>query len=95
MLTLLERTLAQLDTGAHEVALQPFDQNLGFAAAMNRGIRTAGEQGFAHCLVCNNDLRIPPGGLRPLLDVLENDARVAAVGPTIVHADGTVWGRRR
>jgi len=87
----LERAVAALDPGQHELRVQAFEQNLGFAAAMSRGLREAGEQGYAHCLICNNDLRLPPDCVRPLLDVLRNDARVAAVAPTIVNPDGTVW----
>jgi GT2 family glycosyltransferase len=87
----LRAAIAALVPGAHEVTLQAFDDNLGFAAAMSRGMRDASAQGFAYCLVCNNDLRLPRDCVRPLLDVLQNDRRVAAVGPTIVNPDGTVW----
>ena len=87
----LEDALASLDPGRHEVCVQAFEHNLGFAAAMTRGLVEAGEQGFVYALICNNDLRLPEGFLRPLVDVLQNDPRVAAVGPTIVDADGAVW----
>ncbi|MCK5945605.1 MAG: glycosyltransferase family 2 protein [Planctomycetes bacterium] len=87
----LEQAVAAMAPGRHELRVVTFAENLGFAAAMSRGLRAARDDGHAFVLVCNNDLRLPADSLRPLLDVLRNDARVAAVGPTIVNPDGTVW----
>lgn len=87
----LARRLDALDAGAHELTLVPSEENVGFAAAMSDGVRAAAAAGYEHVLVCNNDLRLPPGSVRPLLDVLRNDPSVAAVGPTILDAEGAVW----
>ena len=87
----LQASVSALEHGRHEVRVRAFAENLGFAAAMSRGLSEASEQGFAYALICNNDLRLPAGFLRPLVEVLRNDRRVAAVGPTIVDADGAVW----
>lgn len=87
----LAAQLDALDVGPHEVQLVASSRNLGFAAAMTGGLRDAVVAGYEHVLVCNNDLRLPRGSVRPLLDVLRNDRAVAAVGPTILDADGAVW----
>jgi GT2 family glycosyltransferase len=75
----------------HRLEFVAFEHNLGFTGAMNRGITWAVGRGLPFVLVLNNDLRLPPDFLLPLLGVLTADARVAAVGPTVVHPDGTVW----
>ncbi len=68
-------------------------QNLGFGAAMNRGIDWAARQGQEQVLLLNNDLRLPPDFLLPLAQTLSNDPAVVAVGPTVVQPDGTVWAQ--
>lgn len=65
--------------------------NLGYCAAVNRGVAFAAERGATYALFLNNDVRVGPGCLAPLLRVLENDPTVAAVSPTIVWPDGKVW----
>ncbi|HEX5052800.1 MAG TPA: glycosyltransferase family 2 protein [Planctomycetota bacterium] len=75
----------------HRVEFAALPDNLGFTGGMNHGLRWAQQRGLGHVLVLNNDLRLPPGFLAPLVSVLDNDARVAAVGPTVLHPDGSVW----
>ncbi|MCA8942279.1 MAG: glycosyltransferase family 2 protein [Planctomycetes bacterium] len=70
-----------------------FERNLGYCAALNRGIAWAAERGAEFVLFLNNDVRIPAGSLSPLVDVLENDPAVGAVGPTIVDTDGRAWSQ--
>ncbi|HLQ38678.1 MAG TPA: glycosyltransferase family 2 protein [Planctomycetota bacterium] len=77
----------------HVVTATDCGQNLGFAAAMNRGFSWASAQHCDYVLVLNNDLRLPPDCLRPLLEVLQNDPRVVAVGPTVLLPDGRVWAQ--
>lgn len=77
--------------GPHRVELLALPQNLGFTGGMNRGFQWASAQALPFALVLNNDLRLPPDFLLPLVQVLQNDPRVAAVGPTVLHPDGTVW----
>ncbi|MCA8976917.1 MAG: glycosyltransferase family 2 protein [Planctomycetes bacterium] len=75
----------------HRLELLLLEQNLGFAGGMNRGLAWADSRRLPFVLVLNNDVRLEPDAIEPLLRVLENDARVAAVGPTVLHPDGTVW----
>jgi GT2 family glycosyltransferase len=87
----LQQGVADLPRGLHEVHVLPSPENLGFAGGMNRGIEFAARQKIPFVLVLNNDMRLPKGFVLPLLDVLRNDPAVGAVGPTVVHPDGTVW----
>lgn len=75
------------------VELIALPENRGFTGGMNAGFEWAQHQGADHALVLNNDLRLEPGFLEPLVATLQNDARVAAVTPTVVHPDGTVWAQ--
>ena len=75
----------------HEVVFVALPENLGFTGGMNHGLREAAARGLPYALVLNNDLRLPPDFLRPLVSVLDHDPRVVAVGPTVLHPDGTVW----
>ena len=87
----LRAAIAALPPSRHAVELLALEHNLGFAGGMNRGIAWAQARGAAFTLVLNNDLRLPADFVRPLAAVLANDARVAAVAPTVLHPDGTVW----
>ncbi|MBX3463895.1 MAG: glycosyltransferase family 2 protein [Planctomycetes bacterium] len=75
----------------HRIELAALPHNLGFAGGMNHGLRWAAAQGLAYALVLNNDLRLPPDFLRPLVAALDHDPRVHAIGPTVLQPDGTVW----
>lgn len=75
----------------HTVELVELPQNLGFTGGMNHGLRRAEALSLPYTLVLNNDLRLPPDCVRALVSVLDHDPRVAAVGPTVLHPDGTVW----
>lgn len=77
----------------HDVELLELPDNLGFAGAMNEGLAWAREQGLRLVLLLNNDLRLPPDFLARMVQVLDNDPRVMAVGPTIVRPDGRVWAQ--
>lgn len=87
----LQAGVAALQPGHHSVHVLPLPENVGFAGGMNRGIEFAAEHGIDYVLVLNNDMRFQGGFVRPLVDVLRNDPAVGAVGPTVVHLDGTVW----
>ena len=83
--------LREMATASVEVVA--FEDNLGYCIAMNRGIDRAVERGAPYVLFLNNDVRLPPGFLRPLVETLENDPRVACVGPTIVDPSGRTWSQ--
>lgn len=86
----LRSALGALGTACEFAA---FAQNLGFATAMNRGIDWAKEQQAEFVLVLNNDLRLPKDFLAPLVSTLRNDERLAAVAPTVLFPDSTVWAQ--
>lgn len=84
---------ANAAAGAHRVELAALPDNRGFTGGMNHGIAWAATKGLEHVLVLNNDLRLPKDFLAPLVATLANDPTVAAVGPTVLHPDGTVWAQ--
>jgi GT2 family glycosyltransferase len=61
--------------------------NLGFARACNQGSRAARGR---HFLFLNNDTEVRPDWLRALLDVMDNDPAVGAVGAKLLFPNGTV-----
>ncbi|MET0432920.1 MAG: glycosyltransferase, partial [Cellulomonas sp.] len=61
--------------------------NLGFAAAVNLGVRSA--RPGADVLLLNPDARVDLAGVRALHRALRADAGLAAVGPAQVDDDGT------
>jgi GT2 family glycosyltransferase len=61
--------------------------NLGFARACNQGSRAARGK---HLLFLNNDTEVQPGWLPPLVEVMEADAKVGAVGAKLLFPNGTV-----
>lgn len=86
--------VAVLETAAasyQEVELLTFEHNLGYCAAMNRGIARAVELGAEYVLFLNNDVQVEPGCLAMLVGVLDNDPGIAGVAPTVLRPDGRVW----
>lgn len=62
-------------------------QNTGFSAANNQGMRVA--QG-GYFLLLNSDAFVQPGAIGKLLYFLEKNPRAGAVGPQLLNADGTL-----
>ena len=61
----------------------------------NQGFGRAGNQGAAHAvaryvLFLNQDAFVQPGWLPPLLERVESDASIAAVGPMLLNPDGSL-----
>lgn len=81
----------RLEDGAHGAEVLAFEHNLGYCAAMNRGLMWAKERGAELVLFVNNDVRLPEAFLQPMVDVLAHDPDVAGVTPTILRPDGRVW----
>ena len=81
----------RLQSEAEGAEVRAFDENLGYCAAMNRGLMWAAERGAEQVLFVNNDVRLPEGFLGPMVDVLAHDPDVAGVTPTILRPDGRVW----
>lgn len=76
-------------------------RNLGFAAATNRGIGAACEDGARWIATVNDDLRVGPGWAAALVAALEAEPDVAAVqgvtlqwdDPTRTDGCGLAWNR--
>ena len=62
-------------------------ENLGFSRAVNQALRQACGDYF---LCLNNDARLFPGTLEPLLTFFEEHADVGIVGGKILNPDGTL-----
>lgn len=69
-------------TGVHVLAA---DENVGFSAANNRGIRAS--RG-TNLLLLNSDTIVPPGAIDTLLDVLASHPEATVVGPRLVDGQG-------
>jgi GT2 family glycosyltransferase len=63
------------------------EENLGFSAANNRGIRKS--QG-RNLLILNDDAILEEGSLDLMLRALECEAHVGAVGPKLLNPDGSL-----
>lgn len=85
---------AQLATRVAADASMSLDaraDNVGYCAGVNAGVAWAAEQGAEFVLLLNNDVRLDPGFLAPLVATLRNDPSVGAVGPTVVDGAGRTW----
>lgn len=63
------------------------EENLGFAAANNRGIHHALARGADYIWLLNNDTVVAPDCLSALLAVAESDPKIGMVGPKIYYYD--------
>ena len=66
--------------------------NVGFAAAVNQGLRLSRGR---HIVLLNSDAFLGAGALRHLVDYLDANPEVGAVGPLVLHPDGRVQGSAR
>ncbi len=66
--------------------------NVGYAAAANRG---TAETAAPFVVVCNPDLEVRPGTAAAMLDRLESEPDLAAVGPVLRNPDGTQYPSAR
>ncbi len=70
-----------------DITLLANQQNKGFAAANNQGIKTAKGQ---YILLLNPDTIIHPGSLDKLLEFMDANPRAGACGPKLLNSDNTV-----
>jgi N-acetylglucosaminyl-diphospho-decaprenol L-rhamnosyltransferase len=74
-----ERLRASLGAGE----LLVIDDNQGFAAGSNHGLRAALADGAERLLLINSDALVHPDAIARLERALDHDARLGIVGPTI------------
>lgn len=63
------------------------EQNLGFSAANNIGIRASRGR---YILILNDDAMLRPGSLGIMIQTIQSDPRIGAVGPKLLNIDGSV-----
>lgn len=80
-----DEDFAQLCRYARGIEIVRVGANRGFGEGSNIGAEHA--RG-AYVVFLNNDVFVTEGWLQPLLDVIEVDATIGAVGPKFVYPDG-------
>lgn len=68
--------------------------NLGYGGAINVAVATLPPE-VRYILVSNPDVELQPGAVSVLVDRLESDPGVGAVGPKVLNPDGTVYPSAR
>ncbi|MDP8246589.1 MAG: glycosyltransferase family 2 protein [Candidatus Tritonobacter lacicola] len=63
------------------------ERNLGFAAAVNRGLREA--KGDFYILL-NTDAKLMKGAVETLIKFMRSDSRIGAAGPQLLNDDGSL-----
>jgi hypothetical protein len=76
------------------------NENLGFAAGYNVGIRHALNSGDDYILILNNDMVVEERFLEPAVEIAEQNKQVGIVGGKIYYYDdpkriSVVWGKYR
>lgn len=85
-------SIAALRAAVPSVRVLDPGANLGYAAAANRGIAATETAVVA---VCNPDARIEPGTARTLIERLDADPDLGAVGPAVLEPDGSRYPSAR
>lgn len=84
------RTIAAA-AGAQYLAMR---SNAGYGAAVNAAVRHLSDE-VRWVLICNPDVRLLPGSLDHLVERLEEDASIGAVGPRVLNEDGSTYPSAR
>lgn len=86
-----EQLQKRIDKDVHIIQAE---ENRGYAAGNNIGIRKAREDGFRYGWILNNDIVISDKQLlHKMLYVLQKDEKVAIVNPDIYAPDGHMFNR--
>ncbi|MEA2686646.1 MAG: N-acetylglucosaminyl-diphospho-decaprenol L-rhamnosyltransferase, partial [Actinomycetota bacterium] len=75
-----------------DVRFLPTGSNLGFGTAANIGVAKTGAD---YVLILNPDTIVEPGTVKALAAALDEDPRLAVVGPRIDNPDGTLYPSAR
>lgn len=78
----IDGSLEQILDGFPDLRIFENGRNLGFAEGCNRAMRD--RVGVDHIALVNNDARVEPGWLRPLVDALEGDPGAGAASARLV-----------
>ncbi|WP_421742082.1 glycosyltransferase family 2 protein [Cellulomonas sp.] len=84
----LRLALASADLGM--VTVLEHDENRGYAAGLNPGLRAAVERGFDYQLLLNTDLVYTPDVLRPLFEDVAARGLRGIASPVVLNSDGTL-----
>lgn len=87
-----ERDLALLKREFPDLQVIANSLNLGFARAMNQGIKRSRGR---YLLLLNPDAFIQAGSLRHIVSFMDAEPEVGILGPRIVNADGSTQGSAR
>ena len=84
---------ARLAARFSSLAFLQTGENLGYAGGNLRAIEWALARHYDFVLICNDDAEVRPGCVGAMLSAMQQDQRVAACGPTIVHPgdDALIW----
>jgi len=63
-----------------------YNKNMGFGLAVHKGMELAGEGHMGHVLWLNNDTILTPNWLENMVNLLESDKSIGAVGPLTNYA---------
>jgi len=63
----------------------PFKQNIGYAAGVNQGLKTAQQKNI---LILNPDIIITPGSVEKMIAHLESNSAVGLLGPKLLNFNG-------
>jgi len=75
-----------------QVAIIQNPSNVGFAAAINQGIKKSNSK---YLLFLNPDTKIESGFFHPMINYMETHLDTGILGPRILDTDGTVQGSAR
>ena len=73
--------------------LLPMSRNLGYSKAVGAGIDLGGESDYL--VIANPDIKVGPAALDHLIERLEAEPELGAVGPILQHWDGPDFEERR
>lgn len=85
-----DKILRESFDGDESVIFIRAEENNGFSAGNNIGLRLAVGQGCEYVLCTNNDVLFSDGAIETMAAVLDNEHDVAVVGPKVFNGDGTV-----